>query len=118
MPEFLVEAYHPTAGPPGGAPGPRDVAVAADRLTREGRPVSLVRSVLVPDDETCFYLFVAGSSEAVLEASGRSGLCFERVVPALSVWVLRTFDGTPVDPAATRDALAAGVDRGGPPLRQ
>jgi hypothetical protein len=87
MSEYLVEAYCSSAGP-SDAPPPRDIAEAADELSRVGRPVRLVRTVLVPEDETCFYLFEAASGEAVVEAAARSGLRYERVVEAHSAWTV------------------------------
>ncbi len=62
-----------------------DVSAAADELTREGTHVQLVQSILVPEDETCFYLFQAQTGDAVREVAARTGLRFERVVEAVAV---------------------------------
>lgn len=67
-------------------PGSEEVAAEADRLTREGTQVLLVCSILVPEDETCFYLFQAQTCDAVHEAAERAGLRFERVVEAVEDW--------------------------------
>jgi hypothetical protein len=67
-------------------PRPDDLSGAADQLTREGDRVQLLRSVFVPEDETCFFLFEAESREAVAEAARRCGLRFERLVEAVSNW--------------------------------
>jgi hypothetical protein len=40
----------------------------------EGAPVRFVRSIFVPEDETCFYVFQASSSEEVNEAARRAAL--------------------------------------------
>lgn len=40
----------------------------------EGVPVRFLRSIFVPEDETCFCLFQAPSSEEVREAAHRAAL--------------------------------------------
>ena len=47
-------------------------------MRHEGIPVRLVRSVFVPEDEACFYLYEATSAEAVREAARRAALPFAR----------------------------------------
>jgi hypothetical protein len=84
VPEFLVETYHSRSDPTGGLPLSAELSRTADELSREGREVTLVRRIDLPDEETCFYLFRAESAEAVLEAATRAGLAFERVVEALA----------------------------------
>jgi hypothetical protein len=53
--------------------------VAADELTREGKPVRFLQSIFLPADETCFYLYQATSVDAVREAAARAGLQVERI---------------------------------------
>ena len=73
MAEYLVELYV--------AQGDHDTArqyaaraeLAAAELTREGRPVRCVRSIFVPEDETCFLLFEADSADLVAEAMAAPG---------------------------------------------
>ena len=48
-------------------------------MQREGIPVRFVRSVFVPEDETCFYLYEAASVDAVREAARRAALPVEAV---------------------------------------
>jgi hypothetical protein len=86
MREFLVEVYLPRATAATAVPGPADISHAADQLTKEGRPARLLRSIFVPEDETCFYLFQAQSIDAVREAAARSCLRFERLVEVASDW--------------------------------
>jgi hypothetical protein len=40
--------------------------------------------VFVPEDETCFYLYEAGSEEVVREAASRADLRIERIVEAIT----------------------------------
>lgn len=66
------------------------VRAAARELTAAGTAIRYLRSTFVPEDETCFHLFEAGSAEAVNEASARAGLGAVRVVEAI-----REGEGTP-----------------------
>jgi hypothetical protein len=54
-------------------------------MTREGTDVRFLRSIFVPEDETCFYLFEATSADTVREAAARAGLAFGRVAEAVAV---------------------------------
>lgn len=83
--EFMVEVYVTTEAARA-VPGSEEVAAAAEQLTREGRRVRLVRSIFVPEDETCFYIFQAQTSDAVREAATRAGLRFDRVRKAVTDW--------------------------------
>jgi hypothetical protein len=81
MGTFLVELYAAD-----GAAVARGVALtrrAAERLTCEGTRVRHLRSIFVPEDETCFFLYEAASAEAVDLAARESGLPFERVSAAV-----------------------------------
>ena len=86
MPEFLIESYVSRADLAVGVPSARDVEGVADQLTREGRPVALLRVTVVPDEETSFYLFRAESSDLAREAAERAGVVVERVVETLPEW--------------------------------
>jgi hypothetical protein len=89
MSEFLIEAYVSRAS--GAAANARpmlaDLTLTAGRLTRDGRWVRFVRSIFVPEEELCFYLFEANSKEVVREAAELSGLHFDRILEATSDWV-------------------------------
>jgi len=80
--EFLVELYVSRADAGAIERGAQRSRLAADELTREGTPVSYLRSIFVPEDETCFLLYEAASVDAVREAARRAELRFERVSEA------------------------------------
>lgn len=84
MPEFLVELF--VSRSDGGAVerGAEQARVAAEGLSRGGTPVRFLRSIFVPEDETCFYLYEAGTAAAVCDAARRAGLPFERVSEAIT----------------------------------
>ncbi len=52
---------------------------AAEQLTREGTAVRCVRSVYVPEEDTCLLVFEASTVEAVDRAGRRAGLTYERI---------------------------------------
>jgi hypothetical protein len=84
MAEFLVEVYV-SRGDAGGVAGSLDRArLGAQRLTREGIPVRYIRSIFVPEDETCFLVYEAASAEAVRAAVRCAALPFERVTEAVA----------------------------------
>jgi hypothetical protein len=84
MAEFLVELYVSRADGAEVERAAERARDAAEQLTREGRPVRFVRSIFVPEDETCFYLYEAASAEHVSEAARCADLRFERVAEAIS----------------------------------
>ena len=86
MSEFLVEVYLSPSTAGAVQPRPEDVSRAADQLSQEGVQVELVRTVFAPAEETCFFLFQAQSSDAVVEAARRSGLQFDRLVETVPDW--------------------------------
>jgi hypothetical protein len=53
---------------------------AAEQLSREGTVVRWVRSVYVPEYETCLLVFEAGGPAAVDLAGRRAGLTYTRIV--------------------------------------
>jgi hypothetical protein len=80
MASFLVEVYTPAAA--ASAEIERRLRVASAQLTRAGTPVRYLRSIFVPEDETCFYLLEARAVEAVREASVQAGISAARIVEA------------------------------------
>ena len=47
---------------------------AAEQMRRNGTPVRFLRSIFVPEDETCFFLFEAPTAAAVRDAARRAQL--------------------------------------------
>ena len=84
MPQFLVELYLPRTDPLVVGEGAEGARLAAEQLTREGASVRCLRSIFVPEDETCFLLCEAASSESVRGAARRAGLRFERIAEAVA----------------------------------
>ena len=80
MAEFLLELYVAKANRAAGATTVERFSRAAAELTAEGKPVRLVRSILVPEDETCFLLVKASAVESVHETAHRAALPFEHIV--------------------------------------
>jgi hypothetical protein len=55
---------------------------AARAMTREGTTVRYVRSILIPEDETCFHVFEGPSADVIGEVSRRAALSYDRIVEA------------------------------------
>jgi hypothetical protein len=77
--EFIVEVYVPASG----AVGTAGVREAAEEQTRHGPPVRYLRAILVPDDETCYLLFDAGSADDVRAVVTRAAVPYERISAAI-----------------------------------
>lgn len=84
MTEFLLELYVPRSEEASAERHGARARLAAEELAREGTPVRYLRSIFVPEDETCFYLYEAASPEAVREAARRAQLPADRVIEAIS----------------------------------
>ena len=79
MGEYLQETYV-GAGQGSLAPHTRQrVEASASDVTAGGHPIRLIRSMLVPEDETWFLLWEADSSDVVREVALRSGVACDRV---------------------------------------
>jgi hypothetical protein len=79
MNEFLVESYVSCTEPNGVERRAERAEQAAVELTAAGTPVRFVRSIFVPADETCLFLFEAESIDAVRETAHRAALSFDHV---------------------------------------
>lgn len=84
MPSYLVETYL-TRGHAGEHPAlERRARSAAEELTQEGTRVHLERSIYVPEDEICFFVFDAPVAQGAVLAAQRAGLDPVRVVEAIA----------------------------------
>ena len=79
MIEFLVEFYLSRTDAAALGRSMRRARLAAEEQTRQGRPVRYLRSMYVPDDETCFVLYEAESAEAARRAAALAAIAFEQV---------------------------------------
>ena len=83
MTEYLLELYVARANAVAIDQDAQRVRLAAEEHTRQGTPVRYLRSIFVPDDETCYLIFEAGSADAVREVARRASLSFEHVAAAI-----------------------------------
>jgi len=82
--EYLAELYVSRSDGAFAERSTSRVRIAAAELTREGTPVRWVRSIFVPEDETCFVLCEAATADAVRETARRAALTFERIAEAVA----------------------------------
>ena len=83
MTEYLVELYVSRSDALAVERGAERARLAAEEQTRQGNPVRYLRSIYVPEDETCFLLFEAATSESVRAAALLAELPFERLCTAI-----------------------------------
>jgi hypothetical protein len=84
MPRYLVETFLAR-----GAAGERQMRegsarAAAEAVSRDGTAVRFDGSIYVPEDEICFFTFVAPSGRDAALVAQRAGLEAMRVVEAVS----------------------------------
>ncbi len=79
---------------------------AADQVRGEGTRVRHVRSILIPEDETCIHLYRAASIEAVRVAAARASLRLDRLTEAVSGTGRVATGGRPGDAHVVGDAQA------------
>ncbi len=84
MREFVGEHYLPAEAAQGAGHCAKAARAAADQLRREGTRVHHVRSILIPEDETCIHLYRAESIDAVRVAAARALLRLDRLTEAVS----------------------------------
>ena len=82
MPSYLVETYLARGRAGERAARERRARSAAEELTRERTRVRFDRSIHLPEDEICFYVFDAPSAREAAIAAQRAGLDPLRVVEA------------------------------------
>lgn len=101
---YLVELHRPQDGWGELQAVAARARAAADELRAEGTPVRFLRSVFVPEDNSCVFLFEAASAEAVGEAGRRAALRIERVAEAVHVEAEQHWSGTGSPGAAPLDS--------------
>lgn len=81
MPGYLVEVYLSRLRETPGEVSGR-LRQASLELARAGTPVVYLRSVFLPEDETCFHFFEAPSLDVITESCCRLGLARGRITRA------------------------------------
>jgi len=84
VPSYLIETYLARGQAGERTARERRARSAADELTRERTLVRFERSIHVPEDEICFFVFDAPSGRDAALAAQRAGLDPLRVVAAIS----------------------------------
>jgi hypothetical protein len=84
MRSYLIETYLPRGGHRERQARERRARSTAEELTAVGTDVRFVRSIHVPEDEICFFVFDAASGRDAASAAERAGLEPVRVVAAIS----------------------------------
>ena len=84
MPSYLVESFLARGDAGERTARERRARSAAEELTREGTRVRFDRSIHVPEDEICFFVFDAPSGRDAALVAQRAGLDPFRVVEAIS----------------------------------
>jgi hypothetical protein len=80
---YLVEVYLPRSRGHEARATARRARAAAEALAHQGVRIRYVRTTYLPDDETCFHVFEAASTDIVEEAGRRAEFGRARVVPAV-----------------------------------
>jgi len=81
---YLVEHYRPGARVEELRRSAELLRNTAGEMEREGRQVRLLRSTIVPIDESFLCVFDAASEGLVREAYARAGIPFERISRAIA----------------------------------
>jgi hypothetical protein len=84
MPSYLVETFLQRGSAGERTARERRARSAAEELTRERTPVRFDRSIHVPEDEICFFIFDAPSGCDAALVAQRARLDAIRVVEAVS----------------------------------
>lgn len=83
MPNYLVETYLARGAAGERRARERRARSVAEAMTREGTRVGFAGSIHVPEDEICFFTFVAASAREAALVAQRAGLAPLRVVEAI-----------------------------------
>jgi hypothetical protein len=77
---YLVEAYVAKSDLNGPAGVADRAELVSKEMRREGTFIRYLRSIFIPQDETCFHVFEAASEEDARDAAVRAGIQPERVL--------------------------------------
>jgi hypothetical protein len=84
VPSYLVETYLASGDAQGRTARERRARSVAAELTAEGTPIHFDRTIHIPVDEICFFVFDAPSGRDAALAAQRAELEPQRVVEAVS----------------------------------
>jgi hypothetical protein len=84
VPSYLLETFLSRSTARERTARERRARSAAEELTRQGTRVRFDRTIHVPEDEICFYVFEATSARDAVLAAERAGLNPIRAVQAIS----------------------------------
>jgi hypothetical protein len=76
---YLVELATPASGWQDLQQLTSRARAGAEEMSREGAAVRFLRSIFVPEDQICFFLYEGDSIETVGEAGRRAELHIERI---------------------------------------
>jgi hypothetical protein len=84
VPSYLVETYLSRSEFVGKATRERRARAAVEHLTKLGVDIQFQRTIHVPEDEMCFFVFDAPSAQDAGLAAAHAGLEPLRIVEAIS----------------------------------
>jgi hypothetical protein len=84
VPSYLVETFLPRGAAGERMARERRARSAAEKLTRQGTHVRFDRTIHVPEDEICLFVFDAQSARAAALVAQQAALDPMRVVEAVS----------------------------------
>lgn len=78
---YLAELYLPATTALAEVAG--KARAGAEQAGRTGARIRFLQAIFVPQDESCFVLYLASSAADVSAAGTAAGLIFDRIVPAI-----------------------------------
>jgi hypothetical protein len=82
---YILELFRPRASSDTLEQMAERVCASADAAREAGADVRYLRTLFLPEDETCFFVFSAPSSESVRRACEHAGIASGRVVAAVQL---------------------------------
>lgn len=78
---YLAELYLPASTSLAEVAG--QARAGAELSARAGARIQFLQAIFVPQDESCFVIYLASSPGEVATAGALAGLTFDRIVPAV-----------------------------------